>query len=104
MKIGNIEGTREEIKGFIEDHGLKAADLLQMPNIEKRIRNVWVVLAFTVFILFSILLHFIGNSNALYIPSVILSIAIGVWGTILIQLKYKNWGATSICIFTMLGI
>ena len=42
MKIGPVEGTPEEIKGFIEDNGLDVERFLQLP--EKPIRAIWFVL------------------------------------------------------------
>jgi hypothetical protein len=104
MKIGNMEGTREEIKGFIEDHGLNAADLIQLPAKEKEIGNKWVIIPCSLFILSSIVLSFINNSNIIYIPIVTVNIAMGGWGIVVVHLKYKNWIATSICIVIMSGI
>jgi hypothetical protein len=42
MKLGPIEGTKEEITGFFQDNGLNAGDYFQIP--EPPIKSVWLVI------------------------------------------------------------
>lgn len=49
MKVGSVEGTREEIKGFYEDHGLDLSDILEKPK--KPLQRRWLIIPAVVFCL-----------------------------------------------------
>lgn len=42
MKVGSVEGTREEIRGFYEDNGLDLSDILEKPK--KPLKRRWLII------------------------------------------------------------
>lgn len=54
MKVGSVEGTREEIRGFYEDNGLDLSDILEKPK--KPLKRRWLIIpAVAFFLCFAIL-------------------------------------------------
>lgn len=101
MKIGGVEGTQEEIKGFFEDHGLKVSDYFQ--PIEKQFHYLWMVLPGILLVIFlgALCLLELPNENHkkfIYLLSCLSSI----WMATTIQLKFKNAWATGFVAVTLI--
>ena len=105
MKLGPIEGTKEEITGFFQDNGLKASDYFQMP--EPPLRSAWLVPP-TICIVFAIgALTLLGSlSSGQQKFAFLLGSFASVWLATVIQLRYKQAWATSmvviLCLLLML--
>ncbi|MGY2295029.1 hypothetical protein ACW9H7_06075 [Pseudomonas yamanorum] len=94
MKIGQLEGTQEEIKGFFEDHGLKVSDFFQ--PIETKLHYFWIILPGVLLVIFLGCLSLLDTASEsqkkfLYLLSCLSSI----WMATTIQLRFKNTWATA---------
>lgn len=97
MRLGPIEGTKEEITGFFQDSGLKASDYFQMP--EAPIGTVWLVVpalfivaAFGVLTLLGPLKQ--GQQTFIFLIGCMALI----WLATVIQLRFKHAWATGIVV------
>lgn len=95
MKMGPMDGTPEEIRGFLEINGKSLDDYLGKP--EAPLENKWIFLPIVLFLIWLLLtvvifpltgrislLIFLGGS------------AFIVWLTFAVHIRYKNGGATFI--------
>lgn len=97
MKLGPIEGTKEEITGFFQDNGLKASDYFQMP--EAPIGALWLFIpTFCVVVTLGVLtlLESLKPGQQTFI-FLIGCMAI-VWLATVIQLRFKHAWATGIVV------
>ena len=97
MKLGPIEGTKEEITGFFQDNGLNAMDYFQLP--ETPIKAVWFVLPSLCVV------ATIGALTLLMPPSTdqrtfvfLIGCAAVVWLATVVQLRFKQAWATGIVV------
>ncbi len=97
MKLGPIEGTKEEITGFFQDNGLKASDYFQMP--EAPIGTLWLVVP-TLCVIATLgaltLLESLTQGQQTF-TFLIGGMAI-VWLATVIQLRFKHAWATGIVV------
>ena len=95
MKLGPIEGTKEEVTGFFQDNGLNVKDYFQMS--ETPIRVVWIVIPAIPMIIALGTLTLIGSlSTGQKMFAFLLGCAALVWLTTVIQLRFKHAWATGI--------
>jgi hypothetical protein len=95
MKLGPIEGTKEEITGFFQDNGLKANDYFQMP--ETPIKAVWIVIpALLIVATLGALTLVESLSTGQKTFAFLVGCAALVWLTTVMQLRFKNAWATGI--------
>lgn len=97
MKLGPIEGTKEEITGFFQDNGLKASDYFQTP--EDPIETLWLfvpALCVVATLGALTLLESLKQGQQTFI-FLIGCMAI-VWLATVIQLRFKNAWATGIVV------
>ena len=95
MKLGPIEGTKEEVTGFFQDNGLNVKDYFQMP--ETPIGVVWIVIPAIPMIIALGTLTLIGPlSTGQKMFAFLLGCAALVWLTTVIQLRFKHAWATGI--------
>lgn len=97
MKLGPIEGTKEEITGFFQDNGLKVGDYFQTPDAP--IGTLWLVVpaSCAVAALGALtLLDSLKQSQQTFI-FLIGCMAI-VWLATVIQLRFKHAWATGIVV------
>lgn len=97
MRLGPIEGTKEEITGFFQDNGLKASDYFQ--TAEAPIGTIWLVIP---------ALCIVGALGALTLLEALKQgqqtfiFLIGcmalVWLATVIQLRFKHAWATGIVV------
>ena len=95
MKIANLEGTTEEIKNFFQDNGLKAENFFEPA--ETPIRTRWMVVPGVLeFIALATLTLLQGATpqqrNFLFVAVCFL----GIWWSVVLQLRFKNAWATGI--------
>ncbi len=95
MKLGPIEGTKEEITGFFQDNGLNAADYFQRP--EAPIKAVWFVLpALCVVAAFGALTLLGPLSTGQQTFIFLIGCAALVWLATAVQLRFKHAWATGV--------
>ena len=95
MKLGPIEGTKEEITGFFQDNGLNAGDYFQLP--EAPIKTVWFVLpALCVVATFGALTLLGPLSTGQQRFVFLIGCAALVWLTTVVQLRFKHAWASGI--------
>jgi asparagine N-glycosylation enzyme membrane subunit Stt3 len=93
MKLGPIEGTKEEITGFFQDNGLQVRDYFQIP--EPPIKTVWLVIpALSILPIFAALTLFESLSIGQQIFAFLVGCAAIVWLATVVQLRFKQaWAA-----------
>lgn len=102
MKIGNINGTPEEIKNFLVDNGFRASDFLDLP---KKIELKWIIIPASLFIVFSFILWIVNRpSSPIYVFLIIIDISTLCWLTASIHLRFKNFFVSILCLFFLLVI
>ena len=95
MKLGPIEGTKEEVTGFFQDNGLNVKDYFQMP--EPPIKVVWIVIpAFLMVIALGTMTLIESLSTGQKMFVFLVGCALLVWLTTVIQLRFKHAWATGI--------
>uniref|UniRef100_UPI003C7DE40A hypothetical protein n=1 Tax=Pseudomonas veronii TaxID=76761 RepID=UPI003C7DE40A len=101
MKIGQLEGTQEEIKGFFEDHGLKVSDYFQ--PIETSLHYFWIVLPGILLVIFLGGLSLLDSASESHKKFIyILGCLSSIWMATTIQLKFKNAWATAFVAATLI--
>lgn len=99
MKIGNINGTPEEINNFLVDNGINAEDLLAP---FKRLHIKWVIIPTILFIVISIVLWAVNNLPlAIYGILNILEFLSILWFTAAVQIRFKNIAVSLLCLFIL---
>ena len=95
MKLGQIEGTKEEITGFFQDNGLKVNDYFQMP--EAPIKAVWIVIP-ALLIVFTLgtltLIEPLSTGQRMF--AFLVGLSALIWLTTVVQLRFKHAWATGI--------
>jgi hypothetical protein len=95
MKVGPIEGTKEEITGFFQDNGLKVSDYFQLP--EAPLKAVWLVLpAFLIIVALGILTLAEPLSTGQRMFVFLVGGTATIWLAVGVQLRFKNSWATGI--------
>ena len=95
MKLGPIEGTKEEVTGFFQDNGLKANDYFQIP--EDPIKTLWIVISVLCIVATFGALTLIESLTTSQKTFVFLGgCAALVWLTTVVQLRFKHAWATGI--------
>ena len=98
MKLGPIEGTREEITGFFQDNGLKASDYFQVP--EAPIRTLWfIVPAFCTIAALGALTILEPLKEGYRTFIFLIGCMTVAWLALVIQLRFRNNWATGIVVF-----
>jgi hypothetical protein len=102
MKIGNINGTPEEIRNFLVDNGFRASDFLDLP---KKIELKWITIPTSLFIVFSFILWIVNRpSSPIYVFLIIIDLSTLCWLTASIHLRFKNYFVSLLCLFFLLVI
>ena len=98
MKIGPVEGTPEEIKGFMENNGLQADRFFQPA--ERPIATVWFIVpaalvVISIGVLTMVQLSWKGASTFVFLAGC----GCALWLAANIQLRFKNvWAAAGVLI------
>jgi hypothetical protein len=93
MKIGNMEGTPEEIKNFIVINDCNLQDILNLP--EPPLNLLWFVPPVILTIIsLSCLTLFRPNSETLKPFLFLIGCGAGIWLSVNVQLRFKNSLAT----------
>ena len=102
MKLGPIEGTPEEIKGFIQDNGLQVEKFFQAH--EEPIRTLWFIVPAVIVIASIASLTLLtmpksGTSTFVFL----VGCAAALWLAANIQLRFKNiWASGGVLISCVL--
>ena len=95
MKLGPIEGTKEEVAGFFQDNGLNVKDYFQMPLAP--IEVIWCAIPASLMVISLATLTLIESlSTGQKMFVFLVGCAALVWLTTVIQLRFKHAWATGI--------
>ena len=101
MKLGDLEGTPEEIKDFFENNGLALNDYFQPPD--KPIHPAWLFIP-TIIVVISVLWpNFADRTSPQTLPFLLGCLGI-VWLTISLQIRYKRITVSSIAVFGCMAV
>ncbi|KJF88237.1 hypothetical protein [Photobacterium phosphoreum] len=92
MKVGQLEGTPEEIKNLVENHGLNLNDYLIKPD--KPICLKWVIAPSIGFSISLICTYIFGTSSEdEFIGNLffLLTMGLALWLTVVIQIRHKKY-------------
>ena len=99
MRIGNLDGTPDEIKNFLVDNGINADDLFQP---FKKLHFKWIVIPTVFFIIISFILWIMHTPPlAIYGLLIIFEFLSILWLTAAIQLRFKNIAVSLFCLFML---
>jgi len=102
MKIGNIDGTPEEIHNLCINNGIRIEDFLE-PS--KKLALIWVIIPSSLFVAFSFTLKCANQfAQPLIWLLIIIELLFAVWLTASIHLRFKNKTVTLICGFIFIVI
>ena len=93
MRIGEIEGTPEEIKNLVDNQGLDIGKYLKAtPNItNKKYHNIGLFISIAIFLLLNICVWTINVSNTCEKISIVVLLALICYITILIHQRHENF-------------
>lgn len=102
MKMGQIEGSPEEIRDFFQNNGLNIADYIEKP--EDPLKPIWLIVpAIILALAFSSLTLFAPQTPATQNLIFLFGCGAGIWLTVSVQIKFKNtWAAGFIAIGSIL--
>jgi len=97
MKMGPFDGTREEVRDLIEDHGLNIEDFLEKP--QPPLKNRFILIPTISFMVFVILLNRLANTSHVWLINLlyIFIFGSGTWVCVSTQIKFKN-GIATFCV------
>lgn len=102
MKIGNIDGSPEEIKNFLVDNGLCAKDILE---VKEKTHIKWLIIPLALFISFSFILWMVNNPPvAIYGILIIFEFLSILWLTVSIHLRFENLAVSLFSLLILLTI
>ena len=100
MKVGHLEGTPQEIKDLMENHGLNLADYLEKP--ERPMCKRWIALPIILYtsciIATSLLLESYKSISGI---SFILSFGVAIWLSVTLQVRFKSSWASGLAILSL---
>lgn len=101
MKVGEIEGSPQEIKDLMENHGLNLDDYIEKP--EKPIESIWLIIPAVIYFLFLLINIVVTDNPSILNFTFISSICVALWLTIVIHIRYKMpWASTLVIIVATL--
>lgn len=93
MKIGNTEGTPEEIKDFFQNNSLNIIDYLEKP--EQPLKPVWFIVPVSLVIAALLCLTLLApTQTSLRTLVFLLGCSAGFWLAVNVQIRFKNAWAT----------
>ena len=102
MKMGQMEGSPEEIRDFFQNNSLNIADYIEKPVIP--LKPVWLLVPAVILTLaFSSLTLFAPQSSAIKNLIFLFGCGAGIWLSVGVQIKFKNtWAASFVAIGSIL--
>ncbi|MDN3664390.1 hypothetical protein ACFFU1_11585 [Algibacter miyuki] len=93
MRIGDIEGTPEEIKDLVDNQGLDIGKYLKAtPSItNKKFHNIGLLISIAIFLIINICVWTIDVSDPLEKISIVILLALICYITILIHQRHENF-------------
>ncbi len=100
MKIGNTEGTPEEIRDFYQNNGLNIADYVEKP--EQPLKTIWFVVPVCLVVI-ALLYLTLSASTQISVRTLVflLGSGAGLWLAANMQIRFKNTWATA---FVAVGV
>ncbi len=94
MKLGPLDGSVEEVRDLLENHGLRIEDYIEKPAVP--LETKFLILPAVVLAISLLLLTLLSDYCSLTILTLIylLGFAGSLWLTVSIQLRFKNMPAT----------
>lgn len=103
MKLGKFDGSKEEIQNLLIDNGFNISDYIGKPF--KVMNNKWLIIPSIMFVLFLILIIYIGNPNdKLCKIMFLMTFGSGIWLASCVQIRFKNGSVTIIVIIGLVLI
>jgi len=93
MKLGDIEGTPEEVKDLFESNGLTLSEYLVKPDVP--LKKVWLILPSTVLVAcFGVLTLSNSLSNSVKVFVFLLGFSASAWAAVSVHVRFKlAWGS-----------
>jgi hypothetical protein len=93
MKLGPFEGTAEELRDVVQNHGLDIEALFERPG--SSLAKLWLILPSVAFALVCLLIWILEARLSVTIGLAIVGVLFATWASASVQLKFKNGLATS---------
>lgn len=102
MKIGNVEGTPEEVRDFFENNGLNPSDFFEQP--EPQLDKVWLIVPGVASLICALLLVALGPTfDKLKITVFLIGLSTIVWLSVSVHIRFKSgWGSGAIILCGLL--
>lgn len=101
MKVGNLNGTPEEIKDFIANQGLDINSLLNIPPPKPKI--YWLIFSVLLFCVFVLIITVFENLSPNYFSLMVLGgFGSAIWMAACLQIRYNNLKLTLLVLFLTL--
>jgi uncharacterized membrane protein len=102
MKIGNTEGTPEEIKDFFENNSLNIIDYLEKPD--QPLKPVWFIVPVSLVIAALLCLTLLAFTlTSVRTLVFLLGCSAGFWLAVNVQIRFKNaWATFFVAVGTVL--
>lgn len=102
MKIGNVEGTPEEVRDFFENNGLNPSDYFEQP--EPQLNKVWLMAPGLVSLICALLLVALEPTfDKLKITVFLIGLSAIVWLSVSVHIRFKSvWGSGAIILCGLL--
>lgn len=93
MKIGNVEGTPEEVRDFFENNGLNPSDFFEKP--ESQLNKIWLIVPSVASLICILLLVSFGPAfDKLKIMVFLLGLSTIVWLSVSVHIRFRSgWGS-----------
>ncbi|WP_395075856.1 hypothetical protein [Flavobacterium sp.] len=106
MRIGDIEGTPEEIKDLVDNQGLDIGKYLKAtPSItNKKHHNIGLIISIALFLILNICVWTINISETLEKISIVILLALICYITVLIHQRHENYMISGLVILFSIAI
>lgn len=95
MKLGPFDGSTKEFNDLVENHGFNPENFLQ--DTKQNLNNIWIIIPIISFIIaFTFLTLFPPQNTDFQTLIFLLGCCAGIWLSVSVQIKSKNFYATSV--------
>jgi hypothetical protein len=96
MKLGPVDGSEEEVRGLLENNGLRLQDYLVRPPPPLPTKWVWIPSTIIGITLVALIFFRAAAPDSVKNFLYIIGLGSGIWLTVSIQLRFKNGIATMV--------
>lgn len=97
MKLGKFEGTPDELKNVVENHGFNPELFIDIKTYKIKLWILWAIIA--VFVILSCFLYKLPTNSTLYLLFFIINLVVLATIITMVHLKYRLWLITSFIFF-----